>query len=123
MRNAMLGLLIGPSYRFLGRVRYPPMPRVAQVPPAETRFVAVTSLDGWWAGGEILPSGVFTRSDGDPSAPTVTWLHGFPISSWDWVKLHGTLTSNRRDITLDFLGFGASAKPKRHRYSIVEQAD
>jgi pimeloyl-ACP methyl ester carboxylesterase len=53
----------------------------------------------------------------------VTWLHGFPISSWDWVKLHGALRSRRRDVTLDFLGFGASAKSKRHRYSIVEQAD
>ena len=99
------------------------MPRVAQVPLAETRFVAMTSLDEWWAGGEFLPSRVFTRSDGDPGAPAVTWLHGFPISSWDWVKLHGALKSRRRDLTLDFLGFGASAKPKRHRYSIVEQAD
>lgn len=83
----------------------------------------MTSLDEWWAGGELLPDRVFTRADGDPEAPATTWLHGFPISSWDWAKLHAAMPSDRRDITLDFLGFGASAKPKRHRYSIVEQAD
>jgi pimeloyl-ACP methyl ester carboxylesterase len=37
--------------------------------------------------------------------------------------LHAALGPGRRDITLDFLGFGASAKPHRHDYSIVEQAD
>ena len=83
----------------------------------------MTSLDEWWSGGETLESGVFARAAGDPAAPAVTWLHGFPISSWDWAKLHHALTVPRRDITIDFLGFGASAKPKRHRYSIIEQAD
>jgi len=83
----------------------------------------MTSLDDWWAGGEVLPSGIFTRADGESGPPTVTWLHGFPISSWDWSKLHAALGPGRRDITLDFLGFGASAKPHRHDYSIVEQAD
>lgn len=80
-------------------------------------------LDEWWAGGERLPEGVFTRADGDPDAPAVTWLHGFPISSWDWAKLHAALGPGRRDVTLDFLGFGASAKPRKHEYSLVEQAD
>ena len=83
----------------------------------------MTSLDEWWAGGATLPSGIFTRADGDPDAAVVTWLHGFPISSWDWAPLHEALDLRRRDITIDFLGFGASAKPRRHRYSILEQAD
>ncbi len=83
----------------------------------------MTSLDAWWAGGETLTSGVFTRADGEGDSPAVTWLHGFPISSWDWAKLHGAWESRRRDITMDFLGFGASAKPKGHTYSLVEQAD
>ena len=83
----------------------------------------VIGLDDWWAGGERLPEGVFTRADGDADAPVVTWLHGFPISSWDWAKLHQALGPGRRDVTLDFLGFGASAKPPKHEYSLLEQAD
>ncbi len=80
-------------------------------------------LDDWWAGGTRLEEGVFTRADGDADAPAVTWLHGFPISSWDWAKLHAALGPGRRDVSLDFLGFGASAKPRRHEYKLVEQAD
>lgn len=83
----------------------------------------MTSLDEWWAGGSTLPSGIFTRATGDPEGSTVTWLHGFPISSWDWAPVQQALDLARRDITIDFLGFGASAKPRRHRYSILEQAD
>ena len=69
-------------------------------------------LDDWWAGGERLPEGVFTRADGGADAPAVTWLHGFPMSSWDWAKLHAALGPGRRDVSLDFLGFGASEKPR-----------
>jgi pimeloyl-ACP methyl ester carboxylesterase len=83
----------------------------------------VIGLDEWWAGGERLPEGVFMRADGDLEAPAVTWLHGFPMSSWDWAKLHAALGPGRRDVSLDFLGFGASEKPRRHDYSLLEQAD
>lgn len=83
----------------------------------------MTSLDEWWAGGRRLDNGVFTRADGDSDAPAVTWLHGFPTSSWDWAPLQQTLGPGRRDVTLDFLGFGASAKPRRYDYRLVEQAD
>jgi pimeloyl-ACP methyl ester carboxylesterase len=83
----------------------------------------VIGLDEWWAGGEHLPEGAFTRVDGDLDAPAVTWLHGFPMSSWDWAKLHAALGPGRRDVSLDFLGFGASEKPRRHDYSLLEQAD
>lgn len=79
-------------------------------------------LDAWWAGGVRLREGVFTRADGPTTAPATTWLHGFPISSWDWSKVQSELGPGRRDISLDFLGFGASAKPAK-RYSILEQAD
>jgi pimeloyl-ACP methyl ester carboxylesterase len=83
----------------------------------------VIGLDEWWAGGERLREGVFTRADGGADAPAVTWLHGFPMSSWDWVKLHAALGPGRRDVSLDFLGFGASEKPRRHDYSLIDQAD
>lgn len=83
----------------------------------------MTSLDAWWAGGARIPEGVFTRADGPPDAPAWTWLHGFPTCSWDWASLLEVLPGPRRDVTLDFLGFGASAKPLGHRYLLTEQAD
>lgn len=54
--------------------------------------------------------------------PLVVYLHGFPSSSYDWWRL---LDSEREHAALgfDFLGFGLSEKPRRHRYSIFEQAD
>lgn len=83
----------------------------------------MTTLDAWWAGGRRLDNGIFTRADGDADAPAVTWLHGFPTSSWDWAPLLAALGPGRRDVTLDFLGFGASAKPRGDDYRLVEQAD
>ncbi|MBF6619221.1 MAG: hypothetical protein ITG02_03205 [Patulibacter sp.] len=50
---------------------------------------------------------------------TLPWsrgLHGFPTSSWDWTPLLAALGPVRRDVTLDFLGFGASAKRHAHGY-------
>ena len=50
-------------------------------------------------------------------------IHGFPTASWDWCKVHLLLVSNFRVISLDMLGFGFSSKPRKHAYSIFEQAD
>lgn len=51
-------------------------------------------------------------------------LHGFPTSSYDWVKVHGEILKLfGRVIFLDFLGYGFSDKPRHHTYSILEQAD
>jgi len=49
-------------------------------------------------------------------------LHGFPTSSWDWHKIWDTLQIYQV-ITLDFIGFGFSDKPKDYVYSIMDQAD
>lgn len=83
-------------------------------------------LDDWWAGGtheQLAGHRVFVRAEGG-EGPWTTWLHGFPTSSYDWAPL---LTDQHRPpgrhLLLDFVGFGASAKPKGHRYSLVEQAD
>lgn len=81
-------------------------------------------LADWHASGaRVALDGrdVFTRIEG--SGPWLTLLHGFPTSSWDWVKVAPRLAPHRRLLALDFLGFGASAKPRRHRYTIREQAD
>ena len=84
--------------------------------------------DGWLASGERvqieLRSGawdVFVRAAG--SGPWLTLLHGFPTSSWDWARVARILEPSFRVLAFDFLGFGDSDKPRRHEYSIVEQAD
>jgi pimeloyl-ACP methyl ester carboxylesterase len=78
----------------------------------------------WRDGGRWLTTGsgsVFVRSaDGD--RPTVLLLHGYPSSSYDYRSVVPHL-AGRAWLTLDFLGFGLSDKPRPHRYSLLEQAD
>ncbi|WP_090271678.1 alpha/beta fold hydrolase [Halopseudomonas litoralis] len=50
-------------------------------------------------------------------------IHGFPSGSWDWHYLWQPLAERYRVIACDMLGFGFSAKPRRHSYSLLEQAD
>ncbi|MEO6699362.1 MAG: alpha/beta hydrolase [Paraperlucidibaca sp.] len=57
------------------------------------------------------------------TGPALLLLHGFPSASVDWAPLWPQLTAHFRCYALDFLGFGLSAKPKKHRYSILDQAD
>lgn len=64
---------------------------------------------------------VFIRS-GEGAGPTILLLHGFPSSSYDFREVTEAL-DGRSWLTLDFLGFGLSDKPRPHRYSLLEQAD
>lgn len=88
----------------------------------------MNGLDSWWRGGEMrtLRVGaterkVFVRIAG--SGTPLLLLHGFPASSYEWADVWPTLTRAHRVIAPDFLGFGASDKPPRHRYTLGEQAD
>jgi pimeloyl-ACP methyl ester carboxylesterase len=83
-------------------------------------------IETWWSRGEhvTLAGGgwpVFVRRVGD--GPTMTLLHGFPSSSHDWAKVAPSLACSHSLLMPDFLGFGASAKPPDHDYSLHEQAD
>ena len=84
-------------------------------------------LDEWIAGGTrqtIDGQQIFHRQDGPQAGTPLTLLHGFPTSSHDWATVIPALTAaGHRVTTLDFLGFGSSAKPRDHPYSIAEQAD
>ena len=62
----------------------------------------------YWAAGE-----------GEP----LLLIHGFPTASWDWHYLWQPLAQQYRVIACDMLGFGFSAKPRGHAYSLLEQAD
>ncbi|MBF6171725.1 alpha/beta fold hydrolase [Nocardia blacklockiae] len=80
----------------------------------------------WVAGGDYVEVGghrVFHRQDGPEDGRPVTLLHGYPTSSHDWAPvLLALVESGCRVTTLDFLGFGASAKPTRHDYRLTKQA-
>jgi pimeloyl-ACP methyl ester carboxylesterase len=78
----------------------------------------------WRDGGTMVstPAGeVFVRS-GEGEGPPILLLHGYPSSSYDFRNVVPHL-AGRAWLTLDFLGFGLSDKPRPHRYSLFEQAD
>jgi pimeloyl-ACP methyl ester carboxylesterase len=60
---------------------------------------------------------------GAASAEPLLLIHGFPTASWDWHYLWAPLSQHYRLIACDMLGFGDSAKPRGHDYSLLEQAD
>ncbi len=60
---------------------------------------------------------------GDTQAQPLLLIHGFPSASWDWHRLWAPLAERYRLIACDMLGFGYSAKPRGHAYSLREQAD
>ncbi|MFB6839858.1 alpha/beta fold hydrolase [Streptomyces sp. NPDC056361] len=64
-----------------------------------TRTVTVDGLD------------VFYREAGDPAAPTLVLLHGFPSSSHMYRGLIAELADSYHLIAPDHIGFGASAAP------------
>jgi pimeloyl-ACP methyl ester carboxylesterase len=72
--------------------------------------------------GEIFrgqPIHVFER---EGAGPPLVMLHGFPSSSFDWRALLDR-ERDRAVLAPDFLGFGLSAKPRDHVYSLFWQAD
>lgn len=86
------------------------------------------SIERWWQDGELVElelagvrRSVFVRRLG--SGPLVTLLHGFPSSSYDWAGVAAILAGSHSLLMPDFLGFGASEKPRPHAYSLGEQAD
>lgn len=60
---------------------------------------------------------------GAVDAEPLLLLHGFPTASWDWHYLWQPSAQQYRVIACDMLGFGFSAKPRGHSYSLLEQAD
>ncbi len=78
----------------------------------------------WQGRGESVefrgcPIHVFRQEGG---GPLLLLLHGFPSSSYDWRLLLDELPG-RNVLAFDFLGFGLSAKPRSHDYSLFWQAD
>lgn len=84
------------------------------------------ALDEWRAQGQTLDfrgHAIRYWIAGDPAAEPLLLIHGFPSASWDWHRLWALLAERYRLIACDMLGFGYSAKPRGHAYSLLEQAD
>ncbi|WP_405699647.1 alpha/beta fold hydrolase [Streptomyces sp. NBC_00069] len=83
-------------------------------------------LRRWTEGGSTVRvdgHSVFVRQDGPAHGSPVTLVHGFPTSSHDWAAVVPALiAAGLRVTTLDLLGFGESDKPRRHHFSVLDQA-
>jgi pimeloyl-ACP methyl ester carboxylesterase len=60
---------------------------------------------------------VFYRAAGDPSAPVVLLLHGFPTSSFMFRELIPRLADHYRVIAPDMPGFGFTEVPVERKYT------
>jgi pimeloyl-ACP methyl ester carboxylesterase len=65
---------------------------------------------------------IFHRELGDPDAPVLLLVHGFPTSSIDWFDVVEPLSQHHRVCLLDFPGFGFSDKPADEDYTITRDA-
>jgi pimeloyl-ACP methyl ester carboxylesterase len=65
---------------------------------------------------------VFVIEEGS-STETLVILHGYPTSSFDYIKVLPELSKYYRVIIHDHLGFGFSDKPDSFNYSLIDQAD
>jgi pimeloyl-ACP methyl ester carboxylesterase len=86
------------------------------------------TLDQWRAAGSSFDHrghSIFYRVAGPPTAsPRLLCIHGFPTASWDWHLVWDALGARFGCVVaLDMLGFGFSAKPRPHTYTMAEQAD
>jgi pimeloyl-ACP methyl ester carboxylesterase len=92
------------------------------------------SVEQWRDSGRMIPierrhrlrrrvEHVFTIDRGDPDAPTVVLLHGFPGSTFEWRHVIADLAVDHRVVSHDFVGFGLSDKPVDGDYSLFTQAD
>jgi pimeloyl-ACP methyl ester carboxylesterase len=66
---------------------------------------------------------IFHAEFGDPEAPLVLLLHGFPTSSIDWYDVVGTIGEEHRVCVLDFPGFGFSDKPEGESYTLQRDSE
>ncbi len=72
------------------------------------------------AGAEAVQ--IFHIEAGDPEAPPLLLVHGFPTSSIDWYEVVDRLAERFRVCALDFPGYGFSDKPAGWGYSLIRDA-
>jgi pimeloyl-ACP methyl ester carboxylesterase len=73
--------------------------------------------------GDAAEVDLFHVEVGDPDAPPLVLVHGFPTSSIDWVEISELLGDRYRVCAMDFPGFGFSDKPLGWGYSLQRDAE
>jgi len=53
----------------------------------------------------------------------IVMLHGFPTWSYDYSTIADDLQQDFEVISFDFIGYGASDKPRKHNYCVGDSAD
>ena len=66
---------------------------------------------------------IFHAEFGDPEAPLLLLVHGFPTSSIDWCDVAGELSATHRVCVLDLPGFGFSDKPAGENYTLRRDSE
>jgi pimeloyl-ACP methyl ester carboxylesterase len=66
---------------------------------------------------------IFHVELGEPDAPVLALVHGFPTSSIDWFEVAERLSTRFRVCMLDFPGYGFSEKPRGWGYSLGRDAE
>ena len=66
---------------------------------------------------------IFHAEFGDPEAPVLVLVHGFPTSSIDWRDIVGDLSTTYRVCVLDLPGFGFSDKPADGSYTLRRDSE
>ena len=75
------------------------------------------------AAPDAAPAEVFHVELGDPGAPVLLLIHGWPTSSIDWFDVAGPLSGRFRVCALDFPGYGFSGKPPGWGYSLARDQE
>jgi pimeloyl-ACP methyl ester carboxylesterase len=75
------------------------------------------------AGADASSVEIFHVEIGDPEAPVLLFLHGWPTSSFDWSAVADRLNARFRVCALDFPGYGFSDKPQGWGYSLARDAE
>src|SRR5690349_8056435 len=75
------------------------------------------------AQGDASPVEIFHVEMGDPHAPVLLLVHGWPTSSIDWFEVAGQLSGRFRVCALDFPGYGFSDKPQGWGYSLARDEE
>ena len=83
------------------------------------------TAENWKSRGKfysVLNKNIFVIDEGS-SKDILVILHGYPTSSFDYIKVLPELSKHYRVVIHDHLGFGFSDKPVSYTYSLIDQAD